>query len=83
MSRPLLRDRAVFERALAPLRRGVYATDGHRLYRVASELCWPEEGLTIDLEDCQTLYVREYGADELREMGLRVVRGPVSLAHGA
>jgi hypothetical protein len=53
---------------------GRYMTDGRRLFRVVS----PFEGMELrsaELEDCLTLQVGRYSADELFGMGLKPVCG--------
>jgi hypothetical protein len=51
-----------------------YLTDGRRLFRVVSGFAYPPEDSLAALEDCATLDVSSYTADELWEMELRVVR---------
>jgi hypothetical protein len=58
--------------------RGAYLTDGIDLYRVVRPLDDPPRIETADLENCWTLAVHTYTADELWRLGLRTVREPVS-----
>ena len=51
-----------------------YLTDGVDLYRVVRPLDVPPRSETTELENCWTLGVRTYTADELWRMGLRRVR---------
>jgi hypothetical protein len=53
-----------------------YLTDGSRLFRVIAGFSYPPEGSRATLEDCCTLEVSSYSADELWSMGLRLVQGP-------
>lgn len=53
-----------------------YLTDGFRLFRVISGFSYPPENSRAALEDCATLEVSSYSADELWSMGLRLVREP-------
>jgi hypothetical protein len=54
---------------------GAYLTDGSRLFRVIDRL-HPPDGDRATLEDCSTLEVATYSADELWPMNLTLVRGP-------
>ena len=51
-----------------------YLTDGVDLYRVVRPLDVPPRSETTELENCWTLAVHTYTADELWRMGLRHVR---------
>ncbi|MDX6588602.1 MAG: hypothetical protein QOI31_3075 [Solirubrobacterales bacterium] len=67
-------------RPLPDLRPSAYFTDGSKLFRVVTGL-----GLTpglsgAALEDCGTLSVDAYTADELWDMDLRLVRPPAEPA---
>jgi hypothetical protein len=53
-----------------------YLTDGVDLYRVVRPLDQPPRAETAELENCWTLTVHTYTADELWRMGLRTVRSP-------
>jgi hypothetical protein len=53
-----------------------YLTDGSHLFRVITGFTYPPEGSRATLEDCATLEVSSYSADDLWGMGLRLVRGP-------
>jgi hypothetical protein len=53
-----------------------YLTDGVDLYRVVRPLDAPPRAETAELENCWTLTVHTYTADELGRMGLRAVRTP-------
>jgi hypothetical protein len=55
---------------------GAYLTDGIDLYRVVRPLDDPPRSETADLENCWTLSVRAYTADELWRLGLRTIRVP-------
>jgi hypothetical protein len=56
--------------------RDAYLTDGVDLYRVVRPLDEPPRAETAELENCWTLTVHTYTADELERMGLRAVRTP-------
>ena len=53
-----------------------YLTDGLRLFRVIRGFSHPPEDSRATLEDCATLEVSSYSADELWSMSLRLVQGP-------
>jgi len=56
---------------------GAYVTDGRRLFRVMSPLSRPwRRGIAV-LEDCRTLAVGAYTAEELWHMALRQVESGV------
>jgi hypothetical protein len=55
---------------------GAYLTDGVDLYRVVRPLDDPPRTETADLENCWTLEIHTYTADELWRMGLSVVLAP-------
>jgi hypothetical protein len=55
-----------------------YLTDGRRLFRVIAQFAARGERKTASLEDCLTLEVQAYSANELAAMKLR----PVTMAHG-
>jgi hypothetical protein len=57
----------------ASLRAGSYLTDGERLFRVVSRLSPPDGRGLAELEDCLTLEIWPYSADELWAMRLRAV----------
>lgn len=57
----------------AALRGEAYLTDGRRLFRVVSPLDPRQSHPSALLEDCRTLAVDPYSADELYGMGLRAV----------
>ncbi len=52
---------------------GVYLTDGRRLYRIVSRLTWSDGCHIASLEECQSLEVITFTADELHTMRLRLV----------
>ncbi len=52
---------------------GVYLTDGRNLYRIVSRLTWSDGCHIASLEDCQSLEVITFTADELHTMRLRLV----------
>jgi len=52
---------------------GIYLTDGCRLFRVVSRLAWKGKYALASLEDCLTLDVTPYSADELFAMRLQLV----------
>lgn len=51
-----------------------YLTDGRRLLRVVSRLGEGPEDAYAAVEDCLTLEISPYSADELAAMGLRRVQ---------
>jgi hypothetical protein len=53
-----------------------YLTDGSRLFRVITGFGYPPQNNRATLEDCATLEVFSYSADELWSMSLRLVQGP-------
>jgi hypothetical protein len=67
---------APFQTVEEAARRDAYLTDGIDLYRVVRPLDEPPRVETADLENCWTLAVHTYTADELWRMGLRIVRLP-------
>jgi hypothetical protein len=52
---------------------GAYLTDGQRLFRVVWPLCSLERGELAILEDCKTLCLTAFTANELRGMQLTSV----------
>jgi len=58
----------------AAAKQDAYLTDGVDLYRVVRPLDVPPRSETAELENCWTLGIRTYTADELWRMGLRRVR---------
>ncbi len=67
---------AAFRDVEEATRRGAYLTDGVDLYRVVRPLDDPPGAETADLENCWTLTVHTYTADEVWRMRLRLVRLP-------
>jgi hypothetical protein len=59
---------------VAGLGAGAYVTDGTRLFRVVQRLDPLRGAAAAVLEDCLTLELRSYGAADLWEMGVRLVR---------
>jgi hypothetical protein len=59
---------------------GIYLTDGCRLFRVVSRLARKGEYALSSLEDCLTLDVTSYSADELFAMRLHLVVAAGELA---
>jgi len=59
-------------------KRGTYLTDGERLYRVVSQLTPPTRWGLAELEDCESLTVSCYRAEELWRKWLRPVAPPRS-----
>jgi hypothetical protein len=59
---------------VAGLEAGAYVTDGMRLFRVVQRLDPLRGAAAAVLEDCLTLELRSYGAADLWEMGVRLVR---------
>ena len=59
---------------------GAYVTDGHGLFRVVSPLSRPwRRGIAV-LEDCRTLAIGAYTAEELWHMALRRVEPGYAVA---
>ena len=65
---------------VAGLDEGAYVTDGRRLFRVVQRLDPLRGAAAAVLEDCLTLELRSYGAADLWEMGVRLVRPPSNCA---
>ena len=59
---------------------GAYITDGSRLFRVVKALDPPRGVTAAVLEDCLTLKLRSFAEADLWEMGVRLVKPPVSAA---
>lgn len=59
---------------------GIYLTDGCRLFRIVARLVRKDEYSLASLEDCLTLDVASYSADELFAMRLRLVVAAGELA---
>jgi hypothetical protein len=57
---------------------GTYVTDGHRLFWVMSPLSPPWRRGIAMLEDCRTLAIGAYTAEELWHMALRRVKSAAS-----
>ncbi|MGO9496677.1 MAG: hypothetical protein ACLQA5_08220 [Solirubrobacteraceae bacterium] len=74
MSLPSFRSSSSSTAGVAGLDEGAYVTDGVRLFRVVLRLDPLRGAAAAVLEDCLTLELRSYGAADLWEMGVRLVR---------